>query len=149
MGQVRIDFEWHGKAQTCSSACVQPMGDDLQLTLGVAREVGALGQVLSQQAIGILVGPALQRAVRISKEHLDRESVRQPRIFQRLFPRSWVTVVRSGACTDWSFFIKSQYALAASVPSMRASRTRRVELSCRPNGSPSPPYAKPVVTSRL
>ena len=47
------------------------MRDGVQLTLGVCGEIRALGQVLTQQAIGILVGSALPGAVRIGKEHLD------------------------------------------------------------------------------
>ena len=36
-----------------------------------AGEVGALGEVLAQQAIGVLVGAALPRAVRVGEEDLD------------------------------------------------------------------------------
>jgi predicted transcriptional regulator len=37
------------------------MGDGIQLALRVARHVGALGQVLAQQPIGVLVGAVLPR----------------------------------------------------------------------------------------
>ena len=49
------------------------MDEGVQLALGVARQVGALGQVVAQQAIGVLVGAAFPRAMRICKEHPDRE----------------------------------------------------------------------------
>ena len=49
------------------------MGDGVQLALGVARQVRALGPVLAQQAIRILVGSALPRAVGIGKEHPNRQ----------------------------------------------------------------------------
>jgi hypothetical protein len=39
--------------------------------LRMHRQVGALRKVLSQQAIGILVRPALPRALRIAKIHVD------------------------------------------------------------------------------
>ena len=39
--------------------------------LRVHRQVGALRKVLSQQAIGILVRPALPRALRIAKIDVD------------------------------------------------------------------------------
>lgn len=76
MAQVRIDFQRRGKVETFPWARVQPIGDGVQLALGVAGQVRALGQVLAQQAIGILVGPALPGAVGIGKEHLEREAVR-------------------------------------------------------------------------
>ena len=39
--------------------------------MGVARDVDALGQVLPEQAVRILVAAALPRAVRVAKEDLD------------------------------------------------------------------------------
>ena len=62
---------------TIGLMAVQPMGDGVQLVLGVARQVYALGQVLAQQAIGVLVGTVLPGAVRIGKEDLDREPLGQ------------------------------------------------------------------------
>ena len=90
--QLRIDFQGRGKAQTFSWARVQPMGDGVQLALGVARQVRALGQVLAQQAIRVLVGAALPGAVRIGKEDLDREPLGQFLVFGHLFS----SIVRQG-----------------------------------------------------
>ena len=73
MTQLRIDFQRRSKVQTFSWARVQAMGNDIQLALGVARQVRARGHILAQQAIRILVGAALPGAVRIGKEDLDRE----------------------------------------------------------------------------
>ena len=53
------------------------MRDGVQQALGVARQVRALGQVLAQQAVRVLVGPALPGAVRIGKEDLEREPLGQ------------------------------------------------------------------------
>ena len=39
--------------------------------LRMHRQVGALGKVLSEQAIGILVRPALPRALRVAKIDID------------------------------------------------------------------------------
>jgi hypothetical protein len=39
--------------------------------LRMHRQVGPLGKVLSQQAIGVLVRPALPRALRIAKIDVD------------------------------------------------------------------------------
>ena len=86
MAQLRIDFQGRGKVETFSRSRVQPMGDGVQLALGVARQVGALGQVLAQQAIRILVGAALPGAVRIGKEHPDCEPLRQALVLGHLFP---------------------------------------------------------------
>ncbi len=86
MVQMRRDLQRRGIPEAFSWACVEPMGNnDVQLALGVARQVGPLGQVLAQQAIGILVGPPLPGAVQIGKEDLDREMLRQPLMIRHLF----------------------------------------------------------------
>ena len=86
MAQVRIDFQGRRKVEIFSRARVQPMGDGVQLVLGVARQVCALGQVLAQQAIGVLIGTALPGAVRIGKEDLDREPLGQLLVLGPLVP---------------------------------------------------------------
>src|ERR1700704_4706249 len=43
----------------------------VQIGLRMHRQVGALWKVLSQQAIGVLVRPALPRALRITKIYVD------------------------------------------------------------------------------
>ncbi len=83
---MRIDFQGRGKVETFPRARVQPMGDGVQLALRVARQVRALGQVLAQQPIRILVGAALPGAIRIGKEDLDREPLRQALVLGHLFP---------------------------------------------------------------
>jgi hypothetical protein len=70
MAQVRINFQGRGEVETFSSARVQAMGHDSQLALRVPRQVRALGQILAQQPIGVFVGTALPRAVRIGKEKI-------------------------------------------------------------------------------
>lgn len=52
--------------------------------IGVARQVGALGQVLAQQPISVLMSPTLPGAVHIGKEDLDRESLGQACVFGHL-----------------------------------------------------------------
>ena len=69
--QLRVDLHRRRKAEAFPWAHVEAMGNGVQLSLGVGGQVCPLGQVLAQQAIGILVGPALPGAVRIGKEHLD------------------------------------------------------------------------------
>ena len=71
----------HFRGRVFSAMC-----EGIQLTLGVARQVRALGQVLAQQAIGVLVGAALPRAVRIGKEDLDRKPLGQRLVLGPLVP---------------------------------------------------------------
>ena len=85
MAQMRIDFQWRGEVQTFSWARIQAMGNGVQLTLGVAREGRAFGQVLTQQSIRVFIRAALPRAVGISKEHLNLELLRQALLLGHLF----------------------------------------------------------------
>ena len=82
--QLRQYLQWHGPVETFSRSGIEAMGDGVHLALGVARQVGALGQVLAQQPIGVLVGAAVPRAVRIGKEDPDREPLGQPLMFRHL-----------------------------------------------------------------
>jgi hypothetical protein len=85
MTQWRIDFQWRRKVETFSRARVQAMGNGVQLPLCIPRQVRTLRQVLAQQAIGVLVGAALPRAVRIGKEDLDHEPRCQALVLGHLF----------------------------------------------------------------
>ena len=84
MTQLREDLQRRGEVQALSRARIQPMCDGVQLALRVARQVCALGQVLAQQLIGILMGPALPGAVRIGKEHPDGEALGQALVLRQL-----------------------------------------------------------------
>ena len=84
--QLRVDFQGRSKVETFSRARVQPMGDGVQLTLSVARQVRALGQVLAQQPVRVFIGAALPGAVWVGKEDLDREALGQLLVFGHLFP---------------------------------------------------------------
>ena len=48
MAQVRVDFQGRGTVEIFPRACVQTMGDGVQLPLDVARQVCAFRQVLAQ-----------------------------------------------------------------------------------------------------
>ena len=86
MAQLRRDFQGRRNVETFPRACVHAMRDGVQLALGIARQVRALGQVLAQEAMGVLVGAALPGAVRIGKEDLAREPLGQALMFGHLFP---------------------------------------------------------------
>ena len=50
---------WGFEAQGLSRALIEPQGDRVEVGLGEAREIGSSGEVLSQQAVGVLVAAAL------------------------------------------------------------------------------------------
>jgi hypothetical protein len=63
-----MDFSWSG---------IEFEGDVIQVILGEAGQVGSLGQVLAQQAVGVFVRSALPWAVRIGEVHLDAGALGQ------------------------------------------------------------------------
>ena len=100
---------------TIGLMAVQPMGDGVQLVLGVARQVYALGQVLAQQAIGVLVGTVLPGAVWIGKEDLDREPLGQLLVVGRFPMSSWIrafetpgNLLRRAALGQMSLYVLPQ-----------------------------------------
>jgi hypothetical protein len=60
-----------GEVEALAGAVVEFVGDGVELRLADGGEVGALGEVWAQQAVGVLVGTALPRGVRIAEEDLD------------------------------------------------------------------------------
>jgi hypothetical protein len=62
---------WGFKLQGLSWSFVELTSHFVQIGLRMHRQVGALGEVLSQQAIGVLVRPALPWALRIAKIYVD------------------------------------------------------------------------------
>ena len=64
-------FSWGLIVQGFSGSFVELPGDGAELGLAEGRQVDAVRQVLAQQAVGVLVGAALPRAVRIAEVDLD------------------------------------------------------------------------------
>src|SRR5215218_8117017 len=60
-----------GEVEALAGAVVEFVGDGVELGFADGAEVGALGEVLAQQAIGVLVGAALPGGVRIAEVDLD------------------------------------------------------------------------------
>ena len=56
----------------------------IQMGLRVNRQVSSLGKVLSEQAIGVLVGAALPGALRIAKVHRDVGRQSKPPMIRKL-----------------------------------------------------------------
>ena len=86
MTEASKDFQGRLPVQAFSGAGVEFLGNGIQFTLGVARQICSLGEVLAQQAIGILIGSTLPGTMRIGKEHLDRESLSQMFMLGHLLP---------------------------------------------------------------
>ena len=62
---------WGFKLQGLTWSFVELTSHFVQIGLRVHRQIGALRKVLSQQAVGVLVRPALPRALRIAKIDVD------------------------------------------------------------------------------
>src|ERR1700675_860935 len=62
---------WGFKLQGLTWSFIELTSHFVQIGLRVHRQVSALRKVLSQQAIGVLVRPALPRALRIAKIYVD------------------------------------------------------------------------------
>jgi DNA invertase Pin-like site-specific DNA recombinase len=58
-----------GEAETLARALVEYVGDGVELDFGDGGEVNALGEVLPEQPVGVLVAPALPRRVGVAEEH--------------------------------------------------------------------------------
>ena len=71
------DDERRLKAMCGARPYLQAVGDSVELFLAVDTQVRALGQVLAQQAVRVLAGAALPRAVRVAEVHRDARSSRQ------------------------------------------------------------------------
>ena len=54
-----------------SGAVVEEERDVVEVGPGVGGRAGALGRVLAQKTVGVLVAAALPRAVRVAEEHRD------------------------------------------------------------------------------
>lgn len=129
--QLRVGFQGRGKAETFSRARVQSLGDGVQLALGISGQVRTLGQVLAQQAIGVLVGATLPRRMRIGKEDLERKSLRQLLVLGHLF-----AAITRQSFPQWSgempkFICEAFRTLLASVPSIQAKTIKRVARSTK------------------
>ena len=86
MTQVSKHLQWGRPIQTFSWSGVQPLGNGIQLSLCIGRQVRAFGQILTEQAIGIFIGPSLPRTMWIGKEHLHGQPLGQLLMFGHLLP---------------------------------------------------------------
>jgi hypothetical protein len=56
----------------------------IQISLRVHRQVGSLGKVLSQQTVGVLIGTALPRTLRIAEVNVDVGRQRKSSMIRKL-----------------------------------------------------------------
>ena len=61
---------WFPVSECFAGPVVEFLGDRVEVVLGVCAQVGALGEVLAQQPVGVLVGAALPRGVRVAEVDL-------------------------------------------------------------------------------
>ena len=59
------------EAEAFAGAVVQPLCELVEVSLGPAAQVGAFGQVLADELVGVLVGAALPGAAGRGEEHVD------------------------------------------------------------------------------
>src|SRR5229473_3481094 len=64
-------LRWGFKLQGLTWPFVELTSHFVQIGLRVDRQIGAIGKVLSQQTVGVLIRPALPRALRIAKVNVD------------------------------------------------------------------------------
>src|SRR5271169_4269956 len=77
---------WGFKLQGLTRSFVELTSHFVQIGLRVHRQVGALRKVLSQQAIGVLVRPALPRALRIAEVNIDVGRQRKATMIRKFLP---------------------------------------------------------------
>ena len=128
MAQLRIDFQGRGKVETFARARVQAMSNGVQLALGVARQVCSFGQVLAQQPVRILVGASLPRRMRIGKEHLNLEGLRQARVFGHLF----ATIVRQRFPQEGRYMPEFLTEALSGTRRIRSLHPGQDDQTCRP-----------------
>ena len=69
--QLTVYRQGASYAQAFSGSHVDFVGNEIDLLLAVARQIGALGQVLADQSVGVFIGAALPWAVRVAEVHGD------------------------------------------------------------------------------
>ena len=72
------DYFWFGEFEGLAGAVVEEERDVVEVELRMDGQVGALGQVLAQEAVGVLVAAALPGAVGVAEEHRDAGGHAEP-----------------------------------------------------------------------
>jgi hypothetical protein len=69
--EVRDLFGGRGEREAFAGSVVELVGDPVEFGVGDGGEVGGFGEVLAQQPVGVLVGGALPRSVRVAEVDVD------------------------------------------------------------------------------
>ena len=69
--ELREAFFGLVEPEAFAGSVVELCRDAVEVEVGVEAEVGALGEVLAQEAVGVLVAGALPRGVRVTEEDRD------------------------------------------------------------------------------
>jgi hypothetical protein len=77
---------WSFEVQSLTRALIEAQGYLVEVSLGVAGQVGFPGEVLSQQAIGVLVGAALPGTLRITEVDVHLRGHGEALMFGHLQP---------------------------------------------------------------
>ncbi|MEA2188209.1 MAG: hypothetical protein QOK16_3220 [Solirubrobacteraceae bacterium] len=64
-------FGGRGEREAFAGSVVELVGDPVEFGFGDGGEVGALGEVLAHEPVGVLVGGALPRSVRVAEVDVD------------------------------------------------------------------------------
>ncbi len=64
-------FGWGFPVEGFSGSGVEGVSDCVEVVWGVSGEVGAVGEVLAQQAVGVLVGAALPWGLRVAEPDVE------------------------------------------------------------------------------
>src|SRR5918994_3511018 len=78
--QLGESLRWFHPAKGLSRPPVELTGDRVEVVLVVDRQVGALGEVLPQQPVGVLVAAPLPRAVGIAEVDLHAGLDGEPQV---------------------------------------------------------------------
>lgn len=99
--QLPVDRQGRSYSQSFAGAVVDFIGDGVQLFLAVARQIGAFGQVLANQPVGVLIAATLPWAVRIAKVHgharVDGQLFVQRHLFALVVGERLAQGLRNGA----------------------------------------------------
>ena len=128
MTQLCEHLERRGEVEALAWARIQPMRNGVQLALRITRQIRALGQVLAQQAIRVLIGPTLPGAVRISKEHLDGEPLSQTFVLGHLF----APIIRQGFAQRRGHMLKFFREALSGTRRIRPIHSGQDDQACRP-----------------
>ena len=139
MTQLREHLQGYGKVQTLSRARIQPIGNGVQLTLGVARQVRPLGQILAQQGRDVSeffrearagtprirslhAGQDPRRVVRLTRVPIA-EPLQAP-LFRLTFP-----VARDGTACRFRGAVGNRRHVRKLPPAIGASQSRPARLA--------------------